>query len=234
MNKLSNRLNKISEYIGQGDSVADIGTDHGYLPLYLFEEGISEKLILTDINEGPLEKAKGNLDDKISSFELRLGAGLEPISAGEVDTVVIAGMGGFTIIDILKEDLEKSKSFKKIIIQPRMACIELRKWLEKNEFTVVSESLAREREKLSEILVVDNTCNNNSYEYNKEIDYEISPLLFGKEPLLAEWIEDKIKKEKIVLKNISENSKQDNSDKIDKIKSRIKDLELLYGFTKSN
>ena len=78
--------------------IADIGTDHAYIPIFLTEKNLADKIIATDINEGPLNVARENIDKKGLNIETRLGGGLSVITAGEIDEIIIAGMGGILII----------------------------------------------------------------------------------------------------------------------------------------
>ena len=94
--ELSKRLYAVAGLVTEGASVADIGTDHGYVPIYLVEEGIARKALALDVNRGPLERARMHivghgLGDKI---ETRLSDGLREIRPGEVDTIIVSGMGG--------------------------------------------------------------------------------------------------------------------------------------------
>ena len=103
MIKLSKRLQQIADFVPLGTKIADIGTDHALLPCYLVQEKISPWAIATDVNKGPLEVAKRQvkallLADRVA---VRLGDGLEPIEPLEVETVIISGMGGATIKNIL-------------------------------------------------------------------------------------------------------------------------------------
>ena len=146
MVKLSDRLQVLADQIGNKETMADIGTDHGFLPVYLWERGISPKVIFTDVSAGSLEKSRVNAKMLYPEepFDFRLGNGLEVLSAGEVDDVVIAGMGGILMTRILGKDLEKTKSFSKLILQPRSGQGVLRHWLLQNGFVIEKESLVRE------------------------------------------------------------------------------------------
>ena len=100
---LDERLKTVAALVRPGSRVADIGTDHGYLPVYLVKEGICPRAIAADLRSGPLESARrhvtaAGLSDRI---DLRLGDGLTPIEPQEVDDMIIAGMGGETIAGIL-------------------------------------------------------------------------------------------------------------------------------------
>ncbi len=147
------RLENILTHIS-GKTVADIGTDHAYIPISLVSNGRVEKAIACDIKPGPLKIAENNVrkyqfEEKI---ELRLGSGLEPLSEGEVETVVIAGMGGEMIINILKN--EKSRTFGELILQPMNYQAELRLWLLENDFTVLAEDLSKEGFKVYNLIKV--------------------------------------------------------------------------------
>lgn len=153
MIKLSGRLAAMAALVNQGERIADIGTDHGLLPLALWETGISPYVIFSDVQPGPLERAKANIAQHFpgNDFDLRLGSGLETLAEGEVDTVMIAGMGGLLIIQILEANLEKAKSFKKFVFQPRNAQDKLRRWLIDHEFCILDEVLVQEGKYICEI-----------------------------------------------------------------------------------
>ena len=153
--RISRRLYKIAEKVSQGESAADIGTDHGYVPMLLVRNRISPRVIMSDISGGSLAKA-------IETFELtgleadpecfRTGDGLETIEAGEVDDVIIAGLGGFTIIEILSNDIDKSQSYRKLILQPRKHSGSLRHFLYTNGWDIIDEDLAPEGKFVCEII----------------------------------------------------------------------------------
>ena len=155
--KLSRRIYKLAESVTAGDTVADIGTDHGYVPMLLMREGRSPRVIMSDISEDSLAKAKetfalAGLSGKVSAGDFRVGDGLETIKAGEVDEVIIAGLGGHTITDILAADEEKSFSFKRLILQPRKHSGTLRYYLCTHGWEIESESLAPEGKFACEII----------------------------------------------------------------------------------
>lgn len=226
MMKLSDRLQIIANYIGQGESVADIGTDHGFLPIVLSESGKCPHVVLSDINEGPLEKAKINIQKHCpgQEFDLRIGSGIRTIQAGEVDTIVIAGMGGLLIAEILGDDLDKAKSFKKLILQPRNAQDKLRRWLFENGFMIEDETLVRERKYLCEILFVTPGRQEKSLQLPENaIDYEISPILFRKkDPLLVEFIENKIRIENKVREAIQAKAVKKKEEMLRESEERVK------------
>ena len=235
--ELSERLAAIAEYVFQGETVADIGTDHGLLPIFLLQRNISPKVVLTDIKRGPLEKAKANLLAHAPDIEadLRLGGGLEPMEKGEVDTVIIAGMGGVMMTEILAADQVKTRSYRRFILQPRNGRDKLRIWLYHNGYTISEERLVREGKYICEILVVDTSRyeerskNDESYEKRlSNLEFEISPLLFSsKEPLLKELLECRIKVEENIIADICEKGSESSLRELKKKKERLKRLREL-------
>ena len=172
--KLTNRLLKIASLVSENKRVADIGTDHGYIPVYLLNKGIIDFAILADVNKGPLENARSEvkinkLEDKV---DLRLGSGIEVLKKGEVDEVIIAGMGGILISELLEANKEVAHSLDKLILQPMQAQEELRKYLLNNGYEILNECLEKEDFRLYEIMEVRYTGKNTVVE--DDIYYEVS------------------------------------------------------------
>lgn len=144
--KLSNRLMCVAKQVEKDSKVADIGTDHCYLPVYLAINGISDRIIATDRAKGPLASA-AQLVELLSlnaKIETRLGDGLRVLQPGEVDTVCIAGMGGMSMIEILEAAPEVVKSAKKLILQPQRGASKVRKYLMEHGMKIVMEDLAED------------------------------------------------------------------------------------------
>ena len=117
---LSKRLKTVADCVTPGNVVADVGTDHGYIPIYLASHGISPHVIAMDVNEGPLSTAGrnislNNVDNLVST---RLSDGLKELGPHEADTVIISGMGGLLTVRILKDDMDKVRSLKELILSP--------------------------------------------------------------------------------------------------------------------
>jgi len=214
MRKVTDRLKAIALEILSGETMADIGTDHGFLPLFLWENGICPKVIMTDISEPSLDKARGNAGALQfgRNVEFRSGDGLGPLRQGEVDDIVIAGMGGMTIIGILREDIGKSKSFSKFILQPRTAAGPLRHWLTHNGFTIEGECLVREGKYICEIMTVTPSPPKvMDFKLMQEppdsIRWEV-PEWIADDPddLTEDFLEVKLKREKKILSSIAESS----------------------------
>lgn len=204
--KLTNRLLKIASLVSKNKRLADIGTDHGYIPVYLLNEGRIDFAILADINKGPLENARSEvkrnkLEDKV---DLRLGSGIEVLKKGEVDEVIIAGMGGILIGELLEANKEVSHSVDKLILQPMQAQEELRQYLLNNGYEILDECLEKEDFRLYEIIVAKYTGKNTHLE--DDIYYEVGKkLIENKDELLVEFIENKIKKYNNIISKLGDN-----------------------------
>ena len=204
--KLTPRLQKIADEIKPGETMADIGTDHGFLPLFLWEQGISPQVIMADISKGSLDKAAENcrLLAPDTDFDLRLGSGLEVLAPGEVDTVVMAGIGGNLICELLGKDLQKSWSFSKYILQPRRHIGRLRFWLYDNGFSITNEQLVREGKFICEVLTVVPKEVAMTRQMNAEdIEYEFPlSLVRFRNDLTAEYLQGKLRLEREILESM--------------------------------
>ena len=156
MLKLSERLLTISEFINEKAMVCDIGTDHGFLAIHLIESGKTKKVIAADIAEKPLDNARKNIEkSKISGIELRLSNGFSAIKPAEVDTAVIAGMGGEVIAEIVKNGKNVAARNKfNLILQPTTSPEILRKFLYQNGYKILNEKAVFENGKLYSVMLV--------------------------------------------------------------------------------
>ena len=151
---VSKRIEFIIENLDKVDTIADIGTDHGYVPLIALEREICNKAIACDINKDPLDKAKLNaiLEGAGDELEFRLGGGFEPLNINEANEVVIAGMGGNLIRDILEADIEKVKSVDCLVLVPAQNPEVLREYLYNNNYEIIKEDLCFDEEEKYEIV----------------------------------------------------------------------------------
>jgi len=136
-------------------TIADVGTDHAFIPIRLAQDKKIKKAVATDKNRGPIEIARGNvLKYGLSKIiELRQGAGLCPIEPGECEQIIIAGMGGALIADIIEDDIEKAKA-SELILQPMNAQSELRQRLFDMGFKIEIEELSNEGFKIYNLMRV--------------------------------------------------------------------------------
>ena len=226
--KLTNRLLKIANLVTPNKRLADIGTDHGYIPVYLLNKGVIDFAILADINKGPLENARSEVNrNKLQEkVDLRLGSGIEVLKKGEVDEIIIAGMGGILIADLLEANKEVAHNTEKLILQPMQAQEELRIYLLNNGYEILDECLEKEDFRLYEIIVAKYTGRNTNVEDN--IYYEVGKkLIENKDKLLPEFIENKIKKYNNIIEKLGDNNSEAVVSKRNLANERIEKLKKL-------
>ena len=144
--RLSERLRTVAQWIHPQNVVADIGTDHGYLPIYIIKSNISSRVIAMDVRREPLRKAQENafaygVDKQI---ELRLSDGLDKLESLEADTVTICGMGGRLMQHILKQGADKIDGKTQLIVSPQSEIKEFRQFLADNGFETIREEMLKE------------------------------------------------------------------------------------------
>ncbi len=152
---LSPRLDTIMKCVTGVETLADIGTDHGYLPVALVQKNKIARGIACDVNEKPLKKAEKMIKDHgyEKVIETRLGSGLSVLKSGEVQGIVIAGMGGLLIRELINCDIERAHELQLLIFQPMNNQAALRRYLEENRFMIIREELAKEESRIYEIIV---------------------------------------------------------------------------------
>ncbi|HWR07665.1 class I SAM-dependent methyltransferase [Sporomusa sp.] len=189
--RLGQRLRTIADMVPIGVTMADIGTDHAYLPIYLVEQKIITSAIAGDIHQGPYLSAKNAVAavQLTQHISVRLGNGLEVVKPGEAEVVVIAGMGGANIIDILNSRPEVTSKVKRLILQPMIAAALVRTWLHTQGWQIVDEQLVQEEGKLYQIIAAEP----GGSPVVEPVLYEIGPLLWqSKHPLLKLHINELI------------------------------------------
>lgn len=218
---LSDRLIKISEFVKKDTKILDVGTDHGYIPIYLVENKISKNIIASDISADSLKKTIELVEKKElqGNIDSRLGNGLEVIDPFEVDGVIIAGMGGILIQKILEKDKKITDSIKYFIFQPMIASKELRQYLSQNNFKIIDEELSKEGDKFYEIIYAEKGCE----KFKDEIYYEISKILIEKNHhLIKEFIKNKIKLTKSVIIELEDKTSKRSIERRNELEKKIK------------
>ena len=224
--KLSKRLQTIADFVKKGAVVADIGTDHAHIPIYLIKNNIISKAYACDINKGPLEKAKENINYYgVKNIELRLSNGLEKLKTDEADTFIIAGMGGELIIDILDRGqgfLDKKNTF---ILSPHTKIEEVRNYLLRKGLKILKEDMCIDEGKFYTVM--------EAVYMGKTFSYTKGELLFGKylidnkNPVLFEYL----KKEKqkylniISADGINDTRRRELKDRLDIIEETINEMQ---------
>lgn len=204
MIKLSKRLRAIVNFCDKNKIIADIGTDHGFVPNFLYEEDINRKIIATDISLNSLNKAIefSELRGNKGKIEHIVCNGLEKIPP--VDQIIIAGMGGILISKILDRDFEKARQAEKLILQPMQQVYYLRKFLYDKGFKILDEKIVFEDNKFFHIIVANYKAIKEEY---RDIDLKVSKLLRNrKDKDLIEFLKYLINYNIFIIENIEGSS----------------------------
>ena len=224
--KLSKRLQTIADFVKKGAVVADIGTDHAHIPIYLIKNNIISKAYACDINAGPLEKAKENINYYgIKNIELRLSNGLEKLKTDEADTVIIAGMGGELIIDILDRGqgfFDKKNTF---ILSPHTKIEEVRNYLLRKGLKILKEDMCIDEGKFYTVM--------EAVYMGKTFSYTKGELLFGKylidnkNPVLFEYLKKEKQKYLSIISTdgINDTRRRELKDRLDIIEETINEMQ---------
>ena len=153
--QLQPRLQLLASLVPEGSRLADVGTDHGYVPVYLLQRGLIKGAIASDIGAEPLQHAKNTAaEDEVAGIDFRFCPGLDAVAPEECDTVLIAGMGGETIITILENAPWTKRGEHLLLLQPMTKVEMLRKWLADNGYTFTGERLVFDKDHLYPIMLV--------------------------------------------------------------------------------
>ncbi len=199
--ELSVRLQAVADMVTEGTKVADVGTDHAYIPIYLVEHGKNPSAIAMDINRGPLKKAEENISSHNleNKIETRLSDGLKQLHLGEADSVVIAGMGGGLVVKIMEEGTLHKKYVKEWILQPQSEISKVRQYLNENGYCIVEENMVIDEGKFYPMMrVTEGTIE----EYTQEELCYGKCLLKEKNPILKKFLEKEIDIKKEILEKL--------------------------------
>lgn len=211
--------------VTEGNRLADVGTDHGYIPIYLLLQKKIKSAIAMDINKGPLQRAK----EHISLYELgdyietRLSDGVAALQPGEADSILIAGMGGGLVMHILEEGKEVCKQAKELILQPQSEIDRVRAYLRKEGYEFLQEEMVLEDEKFYPIMKVHYTGAEQKISTELWEIYNLygGLLLEKKHPVLKTFL----LREKEIYAGIAENlKKQETSEKILKRMEEVEEI----------
>lgn len=211
--QLSKRLAAVAAFVSSGNRIADVGTDHGYIPIHLVKNNICPKAVAMDIRKGPLQRAQAHireygLEDRI---ETRLSDGTAALHIGEADTLVIAGMGGNVMIHILEDGYETIKNMHECILQPQSDIGKFRYYLQQRGYKTVAEDIVLEEDKYYPIIKV---IPEAGLDYNNRIPESTQQMfhLFGqlllenRHPVLRQFLDKKLEKICKVMTQIQENA----------------------------
>ncbi len=221
MIKLSNRLKKIAELVDFGATVIDVGTDHGYVPNFLCEKKISRDIIATDISKNSLEKSIELTRERDNEKYIRniLANGIVKENR---DNIIIAGLGGIQIAEIILNSIEIARSAKKLILQPMQKTNILRRELNNMSFEIIDEEIIFEDDRYFEIILARYFGEIKNLE---EVDFYFSKsLIEKKDKVYLDFLRERQRELEKILSNINNDS--------DRTKKRSGELKSLLIRTK--
>lgn len=196
--RLSKRLTALAGLITPGHRLADIGTDHGYIPIYLCQKNVIPSAIAMDIGKGPLQQATAHIGQQGLSdrIKTRLSDGLAALQPGEADTILIAGMGGGLVMKILSEGAHTLTGGEELILQPQSEIAQVRQYLRAHGMQIVEEEMILEDGKYYPMMKVMQGKASETEEdsVTEQVEDAFGPVLLQKKhPVLQEWLERELR-----------------------------------------
>lgn len=218
---LSPRLALVASYVPVNSRLADVGTDHAYLPTWLLLQGKIRTGIASDLRQGPLSRAKATakrygVEDRLS---FRLCDGLDGIFPHEAETVVIAGIGGETMISILQEAPWTKACF--LVLQPMTSLPELRQWLMENGYAILTERGVKDHGTIYVVLTV---AGEEMTPLTPGEQYGGRPSCWGDDPLRGEYLRHLLGKARRELAGVEQSSKPADVPRRDDLRQTISEL----------
>ena len=218
--ELSKRLKAVAELVTPGQKIADLGTDHAYIPIWLVEEKRAVSAIAMDINQGPLAKAKENIElHGLSSYiETRLSDGMKKLCPNEADSVIIAGMGGGLVMKILEDVKEKPLGIREWILQPQSELRRVREYLLASGYQVIAEDMVLDEGKFYPMMKV---IRGEKESYREEELCYGKLLLRQKHPVLELFLKKELTIKTGIYDSLSEDSKEGIRKRKEELKKEI-------------
>jgi tRNA (adenine22-N1)-methyltransferase len=224
--RLPARLQAVADYVPPGKTVADIGTDHALLPVYLVTRGVSPRVIGVEKAPGPLEAARravaaNGLEGRIG---VRAGDGLRPLKPGEARVLVLAGMGGRTIAKILDAAPAIVRAADTLVLQPQEPVVPARRWLYANGWRIADENLVEETGRIYLVIRA-------VHERPEPVDdllLEVGPVLAAKKhPLLGRYLHGIVQRYEKILAGLNRSGRKDLDERRAAVRARLERLEAL-------
>lgn len=236
--RLSKRLQSVAGLAGVCGTVADVGTDHGYIPVFLVGSKKADYAIAMDVNPGPLRRAKEHIAayGMEHQIEARLSDGLSALSPGEADTVVIAGMGGSLMMRILSQGEGVAMSARKLVLQPQSEIQAFREFLYEHGYRMAAEDMVWEDGKYYPMMAVQPVWEGRMDPASwmpsglegiaARIVFRYGPLLLQQgHPVLRQYLLQQQKQKQGILTHFISNARQDSGDRAAELRRELEDIE---------
>lgn len=225
MLQLSDRLQAVASMVTENNRLADVGTDHAYIPIYLCQTGKIPSAVAMDVKKGPLLRAEQNITlyQLENHIQIRLSDGVQKLDAGEVDSVVIAGMGGTLVQKILEDGKKVLQTVKELVLQPQSDIDAVRRYLQENEYCITGEKIICEDGKYYPMMkvrppVAETAGKDTEVKCWDTVQLKYGKLLLEKQhPVLREYLEREIR----IYQSILEGLKAKDSDRIRQRKEEL-------------
>lgn len=232
MLQLSKRMQAVADLAGEVDVLADVGTDHAYIPIYLAECGRLKKAIAMDINQGPLVRAREHIQQfAVENYiETRLSDGLDALKSGEADTIVIAGMGGALMERILTQGEIVAHSAKRLVLQPQSELPAFRYFLLQHGYQIVEEDMVYEEQKFYTIMVIEPMQGNQTASVCclSQAELKYGPRLIQmRHPVLKLYLQRQQKQKQEILERLCVNAKRDVSKRRLQVEQDLEEIEKI-------
>lgn len=222
--QISRRLKAVAALVSPGLVLADVGCDHGYIPIYLIQKGQIPRAIAMDINQGPLLRAREHIREwgLEAYIDTRLSDGLKALEPGEAQCLVIAGMGGPLMERILTQGAPVLKDMKELILQPQSEIGHFRQFLAENGYRIIEEDMVEEEKKYYPMM----KAVQGSMNYTKKAEYLYGKKLLEKRhPVLREFLEKEDRASRELLKKLTQVETSSAEKRKEELQEEIRDRE---------
>jgi len=229
MIRLSARMEAVAALCEKGGCGADVGCDHGYVSIYLVQNGIFDSMLAMDLRKGPLSAARQHIEEEGlgGKIECRLSDGLSQYRAGEADALICAGMGGELMRRILSEGASKMESLRQLILQPQSEVRQLREYLRDNGYRIAAEDMIFEEGKYYPMFrAVPGKWEEDAEDGELFLEYGRQTLT-DRNPVLKRYLEHRIVNENAVREQLEEAAKAGSEKAAERLKLQYREIGLL-------
>lgn len=221
--QLSKRMKAIADLIPSCDTLADVGTDHGYIPIYVIQNQLAKKAIAMDVNQGPILRAKDHIKEYglEAYIDTRLSDGVTALLPGEAEVVVIAGMGGSLMQKILETGKSVFDTIPYVILQPQSEIDKFRYYLAEHGWVIEKEDMVCEDGKFYPMMRV---CHGQMARPEEQESLYGVFLLKEKHPVLREYLTYSYENCEKILKRLYKNGRSDTDTRVEELKKEMQNI----------